>query len=310
MGTAKEVLTIRAHFPDPSFPLSLHWLRFQQRRPMHAHEFEELVIVLGGRGRHRTEAGEWQLGPGDVFVVPRGESHGYADTERLELCNVLFLTEGLPLDRASLAILPGYQALFALEPRLRAGRNGSSRLHLDADGLAEIVALLRRLQLEFTMNQPGRETVATGLFLHIVGLLCRAYGRHPHRDGRRLLGLERAMARLTQLQEAAPSLVELATLAGMSVSTFQRAWRRYAGLAPNAYRLELRLDRARLQLETSGLSIKEIAARTGFADSNYLTRQFRRRFDCSPRAWRTKQTSDRRIDVRPSSPLREGSSRA
>lgn len=287
MAKAREILTIREHFPDPSFPLRVWWQRFQEQRRIHAHEFEELVIVIGGRGRHRTEAGEWELGAGDVFVVPRGEAHGYARPERLELCNVLFLTEGLPLDRASLSALPGYQAMFALEPRLRGGRLGSSRLRLDAEGLSEIVALLRRLQAELAADQPGRETVATGLFLQVVGLLCRAYGRHPHREGRRLMGLERAMARLTRLEEPTPSLVELAGLAGMSVSTFQRAWRRYAGQAPNAYLLELRLDRARGLLETTGLSVKEIAARTGFADSNYFTRQFRRRFDQSPRGWRS-----------------------
>lgn len=290
MAIMRPILTVRDYFPDPSFPLRLWWERNQKTCMIHAHEFEELVVVIGGSGSHRTETGEWRLGAGDVFVVPRGETHGYANPERLELCNVLFLTQGLPLDRASLAALPGFQAMFALEPRLRGKGAGASRLHLEADALSEIVTLLRRLQAELSGNQAGRAIVATGLFLQIVGLLCRAYGKHPHREGRRLLGLERAMARLTCMEEATPSLAELSGLAGMSVSTFQRAWRRYAGRAPNAYLLELRLDRARRLLETSALSVKEVAARAGFADSNYFTRQFRRHFDRSPRAWRAAQT--------------------
>jgi AraC-like DNA-binding protein/quercetin dioxygenase-like cupin family protein len=287
MKKKPEVLTIRGHFPDPEFPLSLFWLPSHGSRRIHSHEFEELVVVIGGRGRHRTGGGEWQIRTGDVFVVPRGERHAYAKTERLELCNVLFQPERLPLDWASLDAAPGYRALFAMEPRWRGGAQGSSRLRLDADALAETVVLLKRLQRELAEDQPGRQMVSVGLFLQLVGLLCRAYGKHPHREGRRLLGLERAMNRLTSLQGPAPSLLELAALAGMSVSTFQRAWHRYAGRTPNDYLLELRLDRARVLLETTMLTVSEVSARVGFEDSNYFSRRFRIAYGNSPRRWRT-----------------------
>lgn len=281
-----EVLTIQEHFPDPAFPLSLFWLRSHGDRRIHSHEFEELVIVMGGRGSHRTSGGEWRIGTGDVFVVPRGERHAYAKTERLELCNVLFQPERLPLDWASLDGAPGYRALFAMEPRWRGGARGASRLRLDANAMAETVVLLKRLQLELTGDHPGKEMVAVGLFLQLVGLLCRAYGKHPHREGRRLLGLERAMNRLTSLAEPTPSLAELAELAGMSVSTFQRAWHRYAGRTPGTYLLELRLDRARVLLETTALTVSEVSARVGFEDSNYFSRRFRDAHGSSPRRWR------------------------
>lgn len=290
-----EVLTISQHFPDPEFPLNIFWQRYQSARQIHSHEFEELVIVLGGRGRHRTSGGESEIGTGDVFVVPRGEAHAYAGTERLELCNVLFQPERLPLDRLSLTQSPGYRALFALEPRWR-GETGASRLHLDSEMMTEITVLIRRLKLELVDDQQGKEIVAIGLFLQLVGLLCRAYGQHPHREGRRLLGLERAMNRLSKQDGPAPSLTELASFAGMSVSTFQRAWQRYVGRTPKEYFMELRLDRARVLLETTTLSVLEISAQVGFEDSNYFSRRFRVFHGRSPRIWR--QESRANADVR------------
>jgi AraC-like DNA-binding protein len=42
--------------------------------------------------------------------------------------------------------------------------------------------------------------------------------------------------------------------------------------------------------ETPAWSVAEVAARSGFADSNYFSRQFRRRFGVAPREFRRRGT--------------------
>ena len=49
-----------------------------------------------------------------------------------------------------------------------------------------------------------------------------------------------------------------------------------------AYLYDFRLAIGRKLLENDYLSIKEIAARCGFADANYFIRAFRKRHGCSP----------------------------
>lgn len=160
-------------------------------------------------------------------------------------------------------------------------------MHLNSGELEAVLALARRMRAECgEEGAPGREAVLSGMFLQMVAMVCRLYARHPHREGRRLLGLERAMERLARLEEPVPSLPELAALARMSVSSFQRAWKRYAGRAPGDYAVELRLAEACHLLADTDLTIKEIAARVGFNDSNYFSHQFRRRRGCGPRRWR------------------------
>lgn len=50
-----------------------------------------------------------------------------------------------------------------------------------------------------------------------------------------------------------------------------------------AWLLELRLEKAELLLRTGTLSVAETAAACGFSDSNYFSRQFRRKFGRTPR---------------------------
>lgn len=72
----------------------------------------------------------------------------------------------------------------------------------------------------------------------------------------------------------------------LSEAHFARAFRRTFGVAPHAFVLGRRLERAaRLMLE-SGDSLADIAVRCGFTDQAHLCRQFRRLMGDSPARWR------------------------
>jgi len=52
------------------------------------------------------------------------------------------------------------------------------------------------------------------------------------------------------------------------------------------YLKKLRMERARHQLETTDLQIKEIAARAGYSESSHFVRDFEKAYDLSPRRYR------------------------
>ncbi|MGE9291176.1 MAG: helix-turn-helix domain-containing protein, partial [Puniceicoccales bacterium] len=58
------------------------------------------------------------------------------------------------------------------------------------------------------------------------------------------------------------------------------------GTTPALFVLEVRLEEAARRLRTSRLSVKEIAAATGFRSSNQLCKSFRRYFQMSPGSFR------------------------
>ena len=71
---------------------------------------------------------------------------------------------------------------------------------------------------------------------------------------------------------------------GLSPAHFARAFKESMGRAPHQYLLALRLARARRLLETTPLSLSDIAQRAGFADQAHFTRRFKRAFGTTPGA--------------------------
>jgi AraC family transcriptional regulator len=83
-----------------------------------------------------------------------------------------------------------------------------------------------------------------------------------------------------------PSLREIATACGLSISHFSRAFRRSTGSAPHAWLLHARVDSAKAMLRNREPSLSMIALSCGFADRSHFTRVFARHVGLSPGAWR------------------------
>lgn len=98
--------------------------------------------------------------------------------------------------------------------------------------------------------------------------------------------LGRATAALSDQLGGDPSLSQLAATAGLSKYHFVRAFKASTGLPPHRYLVQLRMDRARILLETTNLPVTEIAARVGYDDPGYLSRLFRSQFGTTPAKYR------------------------
>lgn len=79
---------------------------------------------------------------------------------------------------------------------------------------------------------------------------------------------------------------EIARAAGMSVRTLQRHFQDQLGTSAQHWLLNARLDRVRQLLETTELSIDQIAEASGFGTAVTLRRHFTRQVGIAPRAYR------------------------
>jgi AraC family transcriptional regulator len=83
-------------------------------------------------------------------------------------------------------------------------------------------------------------------------------------------------------------LDDLAALVGLGRGRFTRRFRRSTGTSPHAFVLDRRVDRAKVLLARTGLSLPDVAVRCGFADQSHLTRVFRQRVGLTPGRFRAR----------------------
>ena len=253
---------------------------------MHDHEFTELVIVTGGRGLHVTGQDSWQLGTGDVFVIGGSRPHDYLNMKNLQLINVLFDQQEISFDLMDLVSLPGYHALFHLEPAWRKRHDFKSRLRLPPKDLGTVVALVDELDKELSNRNAGFGFLATATFMLLLGFLSRCYGHSQNTDSRALLRIAKTIIHLESHYTEALCLDELVSISQMSKRSFLRAFEAAMGSTPIAYVIQLRITHAAKMLRQTEDNITTIAYNVGFNDSNYFSRQFRKRFGVSPRSYR------------------------
>jgi AraC family carnitine catabolism transcriptional activator len=79
-----------------------------------------------------------------------------------------------------------------------------------------------------------------------------------------------------------PPPSEVARLAGVSVRQLERMFQAAVEMTPKAYMTRLRLERARLLLQQSDMSVIEVAVTCGFTSSSHFAKVYRARYGVSP----------------------------
>jgi hypothetical protein len=159
-------------------------------RQQHYHDFSELVIVTGGTGLHWVEGFEFHVAAGDVFLIQGDQQHYFKKLNGLTLYNVMFQSDRLQLPTKELKKIPGFNAVFVLEPSYREKHNFKSRLHLDRSGLAKVQQLLGQMRQEIRLRESGVEVSLLGNLIQLFVFLSREYSKGPRTaQGRRFFEL-------------------------------------------------------------------------------------------------------------------------
>ena len=152
------------------------------------------------------------------------------------------------------------QLALALKAEIQTGCL-SGRLYGESLG----IALAARLARNYALSKPSLELKANGL---------------PRSQLERVVDYMKA--NLTQDL----SILDLATLTGMSESHFSRSFKQSVGTAPYQYLMQQRVERARQLLQQQAVSIGDIALECGFANQTHLTKVFRQMTGMTPKAYR------------------------
>jgi AraC-like DNA-binding protein len=281
------------YFGNNGFPLTVKVIKESPWRQHehdlteieHTHDFSELVVITGGYGIHRVEELEYPVSAGDAFLIQGKKRHFFSSRHNLELYNVMYDQEKLPLPLELLNKIPGYHAMFILEPDITT-TTFNSRLHLDRATLSKSFEILKSMEKESLNKSPGYEARLLALLLELMVYLARKYSTTRSNDGKALLKTSKVINLLEAKFSHNWNLGEIAGQVGMSKSNLLLTFKKATGQSPIDYLIQLRVQKAMEMLRSTDEPISDIAFATGFSDSNYFSRQFRKINGNSPRTYR------------------------
>jgi len=295
MNNTSHLLTREDLFEDPTLPLQVYIRDPQLEFPRHSHGFDELVIVLKGTAMHVIDGQEFPVKSGDVFVIARDHAHQYQEMHGLALANILFDGEALMMGQWDIRALPGFHALFSLEPAFRAQHNFRSRLQLSERQINRVNEIIHDLTRETEARSPGYRVMAKGLFMQLAVHLSRCYSDEPTDESLDLLRLGDAIAYIETHYAEKISLDELAKKSHLSKRHFLRIFHDCIGRSPIDHLMHVRIQKAADLLRHTNRTITDIAFDCGFSDGNYFTRCFRKITGETPRQYRTESLDHGRL---------------
>lgn len=249
----------------------------------HRHNFQELIWIRSGRGRHAIDGTPLELLPGTCYFIARGQVHQFLESKNVRGSVVRFADELIPESRGGGD--PGY-------PLAWFNSAGAARgVRLDAAGAREFDSLFALMAGECARPpQPGRLELLGALLRAVLVKLGRALQQGPVRAtgaGGPQAELFRAFLLLLEHEYAVHhDVAHYAAALGASQRRLTEALRLCAGASPKRVIEERLLLEAKRLLQFTRRSTKEIAYALGFQDPPYFSKVFRRGARCSPLDYR------------------------
>jgi len=285
--------TYARDIPDRTFRFRISVVEHTYSLNLHHHEYAELVIVLGGRAIHLTEFEDHAVNDGEVVVINPNVRHGFKNPQGLKLCLIMYDPRQLLVGHQDLRKMTGYHALFELQPRALGPNRFTERLRLSADELLYVTSLISILKAEFEGRSDGRRTIIKSTFVLLVAYLSRLYATRNHDHRTPMLRMTNVVSHIQKHFREPLAVDELARIAHLSASQFQRNFKRTYNTTPVRFINQVRILEACEMLEDPNLDITEIAFGTGFCSSSFFATQFKRYMGESPSQFRRKKLSER-----------------
>jgi len=284
----KETTEVK-HLFVSSYPISVRkiitssfWHDTNMAEEKHSGDLAKLVIISRGEGELGVEDRVYYVTSGDVFLLNENMPCCFNRTKKMTLYYILFKPEALFLPKNE-----RYFSIFTVKTNDHLHNIFAGHLRLNSSCLALAEFFIQQMQSETDTSNNDYGTFLLGNLIQLIVFVSRQHLKLPKiSDKYPSVKVLEVIDKLERNYSKQWTLAELASLSGMSESSFLKLFKKETGCSPIAYLIRHRLKQAAELLSDKDLSVTEIAFHVGFNDSNYFTRQFSNFFQVPPTKFR------------------------
>ena len=241
------------------FAMDQYWNEKQQFNMNNARPTDALLLFSGCGAKYLDSKtnDSIMINKGSLFYIPSGSTYSWTflDSDPKAVSTILF--EFVLTDDGGNKIAIGDKAQI-----------------LDISGYNLYEDLFRNIVAEFSRPVISTAKVKSAAY-NILGILS-GEGRVGNTNNVKLQSISKGISYLESDPDQTKSIKEIADMCNMSVGYFERLFKEYAGVTPTLYRIQKKMQRAKLLLSNETLNIDQIAFQLGFEDTAYFCRVFKK----------------------------------
>lgn len=251
-------------YPSERHPAGYYYTWEEGRR---LNEYQ-VNYIIEGEGIYENENGQFRVIPGSIMLTSPGSWHRYMPLKSTGWTEMYIGFNGTIAQK-----IMAHPQFSVHQPVIGIGNKEDI-----LDIYLKIIDLVKN-------EQPGFQQVASGLVLKLLGTMV-AFEKQKGFAGKPITAIiEEACFLMRKDVINNVDLQDFATRRGISYSYLRRMFRKFTGVSPLQYQMQLKIILARDLLTNSGKSIKEISYDLGFESIHYFSRFFKEKAGVSPSAY-------------------------
>ncbi|WP_372775108.1 AraC family transcriptional regulator [Mangrovibacterium sp.] len=229
----------------------------------------QLNYITEGTGIYENRHGRFQVKPGSIMLVFPNEWHRYRPIRTSGWTENYIGFNGRIADE-----LLKHQVFSPTQPVINCGIK------------EEIIDTYLKIYELVEKERPGFQQIASGMVVKLLGYIV-SFEKRKGFSGKHIAKvIEEVRFLMRQNIEMEFNMEELAREHNVGYSYFRKMFKKYTGVSPAQYHLQLRIIRAKELLVSTEKTITEIAFQLGFQNVYHFSLLFKRKVGKSPSNFR------------------------
>lgn len=263
--------------PGNSYPPKDHpsGYFFQWETGRILHEYQ-IIYITKGEGILETRHGRFPIKQGSIFFIFPNEWHRYKPNQKTGWIENYIGFDG------EIAKSFMTNPLFSLQqPVLNIGIK------------EEIIDTYLKIFDLVDKEQPGFQQIVSGMIIKLLGYII-SFEKQKGFSGKRIVQvIEESRFLMRQNIAREINMEELAQKNNVGYSYFRKMFKKFTGVSPGQYHLQLKIMRAKDLLISTDKSIKEISYELGFQSIFYFSNMFKKKEGVNPSQFRKKNSAEK-----------------
>jgi AraC-like DNA-binding protein len=250
-------------YPPPDHPTGYNFT-WEKGRILNEYQIN---YVTNGAGIYENKTGKYHIKPGTLLITRPGVWHRYKPQIKTGWIENYIGFNGSIADQ-----ILNNTSLCSYKPVIHIGNRG------------EFIDTYYKIFEYIKDEKPGYQQVCAGMIMKLFGYMVSVEKQKSFSEKRIEQIIQKACFLIRENVDTEFDLKEFAEINSIGYSYFRKMFKKYTGLPPIQYQLDLKIMRGREILLTTNKSVKEISYGLGFQSAYYFSRAFKKKLGVSPSA--------------------------